>query len=217
VNTPTINVNLAYDPREPHADESQILIPCPIPRSVTVKVPLGACQCRIAGRRALIEFLGAGDSFPGGINAWHDFDCPARPVKVSSSISGKTWGESKVVDVDNPHENDGRWGAGSGDAFRTALSACNDRWALVKALVLGHTDLSQWLTGPKVLELLTQRDSVYAALAELARTEDAGDAAAERASRAMGSTAAQSTWPRRSIPRLAEYVERLIEQVGVTP
>jgi hypothetical protein len=236
VNTPTINVNLAPcvcggplprlltegpDVHPGGCPGAPILIPCPIPRSVTVKVPLGACQCRIAGRRALIEFLGAGDSFPGGINAWHDFDCPARPVKASCSISGSTWEESEVVDVDNPHENDGRWGAESGDAFRTALSACNDRWALFKALVLGHTDLSQWLTGPKVLELLTQRDTVYAALADMARAEqvayEAQNAVSMVCGRGVSAYHRTAAHERPSAHWLAAYVERLLEQVEVLP
>jgi hypothetical protein len=231
VNTPTINVNLAPcvcggplprlltegpDVHPGGCPGAPILIPCPIPRSVTVKVPLGACQCRIAGRRALIEFLGAGDSFPGGINAWHDFDCPARPVKASCSISGSTWEESEVVDVDNPHENDGRWGAESGDAFRTALSACNDRWALVKALVMGHDTLHIARCGPNMIDLTDQRDNVFAALADMDRAEEKIEAAKHSFFGALhrhGKTIVRTARPSHGM--LETYVERLIEQVGV--
>jgi hypothetical protein len=216
VNTPTINVNLAYDPREPHADESQILIPCPIPRSVTVKVPLGACQCRIAGRRALIEFLGAGDSFPGGINAWHDFDCPARPVKVSCDIGGATWDGSKPVTFD--------LGDGTADLEHvaepplSAIDACRERWALVKALVMGM-DAPKGANHDHLRHLFAQRDAVYAALADMARAEKAQCDARDRLHKAMNLPAHRRLAPelRESAIELAAFVEHLIEQVGVLP
>jgi hypothetical protein len=70
---------------------------------------------------------------------------------------------------------------------------CRDRWALVKALVLGASKVSEFPEHfrmvPAVSEMLVQRNAVFAALAEI----------------------------RPSALWLAAYVEHLIEQIGVLP
>lgn len=213
---PVVNVNLAKCTCLPgfsaasgvneHAGfcpATPVPIPCRPPPSFTCAVVLGECHgaCLIINntRGYTREIV-------------HDDTCPARPVKVSCSISG-AWEESEVTNVDIA--TTGRflgW-----DEEGRCIAACRARWALVKALVLGmpQPDVMEMVGRWNIADLFAQRDAVYAALADMARAEDMGDAAAERATKAMGSRAAQSTWPRRSVPRLAEYVERIMEQVSI--
>jgi hypothetical protein len=61
-----------------------ILIPCPIPPRVEFKVVLG--ECIDAGRRPVSPIPRA--CAPDGRG--HHVRCPARPISVSCSISGKT-------------------------------------------------------------------------------------------------------------------------------
>lgn len=199
--TPTVNVHLAYNPRDPHSDEAQLLIPCPVPRSVTFSVPLGECMCppsdsgRIAACRA----------DPSG----HFKDCPARPVRVSCSISGETWEGSEVAECEVRE--------GTPIDERNALyTACRARWALIKALVLGqHGCCAQHM--PDALR--EQRNSVYAALADMARAEARAYEAQNTVSLACGRGVSvyhpTATHQRPSTPWLAAYVEHLIEQVGI--
>lgn len=209
---PMVNVNLgacrcgSTHPawgRQPHTswcNGKPVLIPCPLPRSVTLQVALGECTCPTGGRP------------PEG----HWRYCPARPVKVSCSISGKTWEESEVDDVEFPDaiETDP-----AGGPARVALeAACRARWALVKALVLGlyptcgNEDVPQ--------EIFEQRDTVFAALAEMAKAEAALAVAWEACPKALQKRAHPGSLRNEQRPSrwmLAAYVEHLVEQVGVMP
>lgn len=171
-------------------------IPCLIPRSVTFEVRLGECDCLSS-----LKSIGT-----------HTDDCRSRPIRVSGSISGKTWAESEPSDVEGP----------SG-APVDLITVCRDRWALVKALVLG-----QWPTvsaigvlSEAIPGLVEQRDAVYAALADMARAEEAAFDAQERAVKAMGEATYMphnfhraEPHARASADLLARYVERLVEQAG---
>jgi len=182
-----------------HSDtcsSATLLLRCPLPRSVTFMVRLGECKqvrCIGSARR---------DGHA------HALDCPAHPVAVSCSISGKTWEESAVIEVDGDYA--------SGAAFLTAQRACVERWALVKALVLGHGD-AQWKTEATV-RLVEQRDAVYAALADMARAEEAALAAQRLIATHFLQTRERvhmsNPEERPSAGYLQAFVERLIEQVG---
>jgi hypothetical protein len=137
VNTPAVNVNLAKcdcpdfgrsrgTPYRP-CPAVPVFIPLPLPRSVTFQVVLGECS----GACTTIN-----DTRGYRREVVHDEDCPARPVKVSCSISGKTWAESEVTDA-WPEKNDG-FLCSTGQTFPTLEAVCRDRWSLVKALVLGQ-------------------------------------------------------------------------------
>lgn len=197
--TPTINVNLsqcecriaraAAAARGPASDRhwgtcpaAPILIPCPIPRSVTFEVAL---ECKEHGGRCQ----------------------HAAPIRVTCSISGKTWEESEVTDILDP-------GITSADMFR----ACRDRWALVKALVLGgNHDPESHPYEARVL--FNQRDAVFAALAVQARLEVEMLEAQQRTVAAIASprltTGETRPEDRPSAQALAVYVERLVEQISV--
>jgi hypothetical protein len=169
-----------------------ILISCPIPPSVDFKVTLGECR-------------GVGCHSDRRSGELHDLGCPAAPISVSCSISGETWKESEVTDIDPIPE---LWGANC-----NLRAIARDRWALVKALLLGHCDLSTLLTGPKAVELLAKRDAVFAALADMARAEstiiqrlaDVDVVYTNRSRKPFGSVAANE---------LAAYVSHLITTVG---
>lgn len=208
--TPTINVNLkphlmSCHNRTPERHTfgcpgTPVLIPCPIPRSVTFTVRLGECNCPSQAR-------GVSALWPSG----HAPQCPARPLRVTCSISGKTWEESEVVEVEKRGD---QWL----DQFEenAALRICRERWALVKMLVLGMGILSE-----RTRELQVQRDAVYASIADMARAEDAVWQAQERACRSVDSAFIPDNFmnaephSRPSASILERYVERLIEQIGV--
>lgn len=206
---PVVNVNLRAgcgcfvpenrDPSTGHYPGcpcSPVIIPCPIPRSVTLTVRLGECAC----------------PYGDGIGTVHDGWCPGRPITVTCSISGKTWPESEVDDGEP--DIAGLAGRIDNEKRKTIMAACRALWALVKVLVLGHTDLSALLTGPKALELLAQRDAVFAALADMARHEGAlADALGDFETALRGEPTAIGGMRRFSHDALARYVERLIEQV----
>jgi hypothetical protein len=225
MNTPAINVNvnalcLCRFPEwgRPHAQDcpgAPVLIPCPIPRSVTFWVVLGECSgCGLSQSRSRDGFVR------------HDTDCPARPIRASCSISGETWEESEVVACE--------YWTGPGrlvievSAAAPAWAASRDRWALVKALVLGHMrggSITPPL-GPAVL--FEQRDAVYGALATMRRSEQAAHAAflalpmdlrqASILTKQCGPVAADPVEGGIDLPSakiFAIYVERLIEQVVV--
>ena len=126
-------------------------IHCPLPRSFVVEVEQGECKR---------------DPF-GCKNGHHASVCFAQTVRVSCSIDG-TWGGSEPVDFD-----DG--GATFTDVqLGEAEDACRERWALVKALVLGFTRVTLGGVSRKEADaLFTQRDAVFAALAKMARHEAA--------------------------------------------
>jgi hypothetical protein len=223
---PTINVNIRATHAHPNTGDASfcdvdcrpVLIPLPLEpfRSVTVSVALGECPswCRLAVNR----------NEPGG---QHSVSCPARPVRVSCSISGKTWEESEVMT-----DTDARPAMTHEQRF-LAAHACHARWALVKALVLNHPVPAN---SHAELALWEQRDAVYAALADMARAEQvhfnasttlfsalkACDIEHEHvtgpASYAMGwHDPSDDAAAVNSRAGLAAYVEMLIEQVGTLP
>lgn len=199
---PSINVNLKpctcpdFGPRGPGfvpCDSPQILLPCPTQRSVTFSVALGPCT-----------MMCANPALWGG----HSTTCPARPVRVSCSVSGETWEESEVeaMDAAGPTAyNQKEWG--------TLYAVCRARWALVKALVLGQPQAQaggKWLDAPT--DLFTRRDAVFDALADMARAERA----CVTAWLALPVELRSGPGPMALTPEAFErYVERLIEQVSV--
>lgn len=177
-----------------------VLIACPIPRSVTFTVRLGECSCRA--------------SMLAGAKVQHRDYCPARPIRVSCSISGKTWEESEVMDVDGPVEQT--------IPIPYVTRLCRERWALVKALVLGLPrtfDTAQWT--PTVSPFFEQRDAVYAALSDMALAEDAAFKAQDHIHSAIHDPLPLEPYhnelpeDRPSARMLERYVAHLIEQVGV--
>lgn len=216
---PTINVNLACGCNPivlaagAHAaDCGRILIPCPVPRSVTFEVVLGEC---------------VKDPF-GCKGERHSTLCPishAHPVKVSCSISGNTWEESEVEDVE-PHPTESPQRSEHWRVMLLKVGAdtphlrdARKHWALIKALVLGQPGPGRW----DVATLFTQRDAVYAALADMVRAEEmlakawaATPTAIRNHSRVFVSVRTP-TMERTSHHLLAAYIEHLIEQVGVMP
>lgn len=208
--TPSVNVNLRYNPRDPHDGEAQVLIPCPVPRSAPFTVALGRCVCG--------GHIGRG---PPAIIDRRSSTCPARPVRVSCSISGKTWEESEVTDAERaPYPP-----VYLPEDWETFRAACRARWGLVKALVLGYTawdyTMSSALAVPlaTITAMLAQRDAVYAALADMARAEDAQVAARAALRKALDMSPGRALAPdlRESAIEMGSYVEHLVEQVGVLP
>lgn len=219
---PSINVNLSARHTtcsgsfhaSPECDP--ILIPCPIPRSVTFSVVLGHCQC---SEEPSCQCGASDDREPhtrSCTGAVHQSVCPARAVRVSCSISGKTWEESEVSD----------WEAQEieGLAPPALYHTSRARWALIKALVLGRAHTFQPATAP--VHLFPQRDAVYAALADMARAELAAYEAEVHWGMAIGKAARDDVrhpdpgFDANVLPsqrRLSAYIEHLIEQVGVLP
>lgn len=203
MNTPTLNVNL--NPCTCHPDRLEhhprcsgvpVPIPCPVQRSVTFTVVLGECTCGHA--------IGA---------PLHMSDCPARHVRVSFSITG-TWADSEVTDLEIH--------ATPRDAYlaREALvSACRDLWGILKALVLGESSSNvQRLLRARELDLFDQRDTVFAALADLARAEEDALQAQQRFYEACSIVLPTERRDERpSTGRLAAFVDYLVEQVGALP
>lgn len=208
----TINVNLRpcncdSPPHKPGGIQhlygcasAPFLIPCPIPRSVTFFVALGECDCPP----------------PLGHGAYgHSPNCPARPVRVSCSISGNTWEESHPVEFEMEPS-----GISPNDTLR---DACRARWALVKALVLGE-DSGPWMLSEAwaekwdiVAPLFAQRDAVFSVLTDMARAEEAQKAASARVTTAIyGAPRAIRLFSEPEYQELlGRYVGRLIEQVEV--
>ena len=198
---------------EPCRDGSPVLIPLPLDvfRSATFTVALGECMgirpggCLSEASREWFKFAER-----------HRQECPARPVQVECSITSPdgTWEKSEVTQV----ERLGGWALQQEE--REAMRICRDRLALVKALVLGRPQVQpdgKWLDAPT--DLFTQRDAVYAALADMARAEDAAIQAQRTASGLIQAFDPERTHRgdpglRPSAGFLDRYVERLIEQVG---
>lgn len=167
--TPTINVNLkacnlscseVASPRfttgpgghHPACNASPILIHCALPHTVMFTVRLGKCACP--------PHMYSGPSERHVLN-----DCPARPICVSCSISGKTWEESEVVEVEihaSPLTVEDR---------NRVSDACRDLWGGVKAMLLGWPLSKVPGIPPGSAHLMDQRDAVYAALTKIATAE----------------------------------------------
>lgn len=185
-----------------------VLIPCPIPRAVTFGVALGEC---------IRDPFGCRDGNHASV-------CFARSVKVSCSVSGETWEESQPTTFEAAN----RPGLAFADDVEAdaVVEIVRERWALVKALVLGQAEYTIPLQRgaqpvPWAGDLLTQRDAVFSALADMARVEQAAFEAQERSIRAMGEPTflpdnfhRAEPHARASASVLERYVERLIEQVG---
>lgn len=222
--TPSLNVNLKLcDCRPPgyplrpgdlhHSTcaSQPINIPCPIPDSFTFEVVLGACPA-------------CGTSRP-----WpHQPECTAtdslKPIRVSCSItSDGTWAGSEVKDVETDPTGTGL--CKDTLEWRLSLDACRERWALVKALALGASKVSEFPEPfrmvPAVSEMLGQRNAVFAAISRKARAEAEdhnalreflGCGLPERFQVEVGKRAPDSLAER----MLAAYVEHVVEQVGVS-
>lgn len=231
--TPSINVNLTpcnHWKMMPHATRdgslashnpecTPRLILCPLEpfRSVTFSVVLGEC------RNPCLSVAHYPD--------WqHASNCAARPLRVSCSISGKTWEESEVEDVEphysEPAQRNDAWKAMllSVGADTPHLRAARHRWALVKALVLGHAqpDVMELVGRWNIADAYTQRDAVYAALTDMARHEEAALVAQKNADDAFPFDRYRKSDAdhRRFAPsreRLAAFVAYVVEQVGATP
>jgi len=217
--TPTINVNLKPCECFHHKPDritscnarfgSPVLIPCPIPRSVVFIVALGPCDCPMGWAPP-----------PGGFV--HAAGCPSRPIRVACDISGETWGSSEVTAACIVRV-DARGLRVEELATPEVLAVCRGRWEIVKALVLGHTDLSSLITGMKTAELISQRDAVFAALCEMARSEEAACRAQQAVDEAFPSARfadsddSDHRRARPSVNRLLRFVTYVIEQVGALP
>ena len=216
--TATINVNLKPCPisaAHAHGSDSTcagapILLPCPVPPSVTFQVVLGACKCHVVERPHVES------------GCWrHDTDCPARPVSVSCSTSGRTWEESEVTEVDWQTRNErGDWNPSpmSQQERDAALAACRARWNTVVKLLLIFGVRWEGLDRIK-----SERDAVYAALADMARAEETRVVARRKACSAIDpsgyltdSTHAEASRIQpESTSVLAIYVGHLIESVSM--
>lgn len=208
--TPTINVNLkpcdsGCQTQRPgskcyaHCAAAPVLIPCPLPRSVNFEVRLGGCYL-------------AGSPLKCTLDAEeHRVGCPARPVKISCSIAGETWEGSKPITFTMPDDS---------EAPTAVADACRERWALVRALVLGQSPAP--IVGLANVTLLSQRDEVFAALCDMARAEEASWRAACAMLPVVKFTSSdmQVHDPSGDAPSrhwLMAYVEHLIDQVGDLP
>lgn len=230
---PTINVNLTKcscgearvralhgaipEAHLPTCSAFPVLIPCPIQRSVTFEVALGECICPMGPpprKESWMDDIG------------HALECPARPIKVACSISG-TWEASEARDAMRVGAMGREYHIPTDDKIQAAV---RERWALVKALVLGARierdplpSFSSADSDKAVAALFAQRDAVFSALADMARAEEQVWTAQERACRTMEATFIPDNFmneephSRPSASILERYVERLIEQVGVPP
>ena len=216
--TATINVNLKPC-HCPHAKFNKrhwedcpagdpVLIPCPIPPSFDAVVSLGECHQTLLGCEG----------------STHNPHCKGRPIRVTCSIGGDgTWAGSEVRALS------GHPSTVIGAARDALFAACRERWALVKALVTGGRWEKHAVTELPAA-LVAQRDSVFAALADMARAEKACHAAflalpmdlrkASIIAKQCGPVAADPEDGGIDLPSakiFALYVERIIEQVGVLP
>lgn len=210
--TPTINVNLkpcdcdghvvsgGDDVHSPDCASHPILIPCPIPRSVLVKVRTGLCTCHGLA-------FSSPDCHPS---------CPGHPIRVTCSISGETWEESDVTSC-HPVLTDGDGAFAGGWTQRghgdSALIACRERWALVRALVLG-TSWAKCETMFGTMAMFVQRDAVFAAIVKVHKAEDTLiDACGDYEEAMRGEPVGIYGLKRESTGMLERYVGRVIAQV----
>jgi hypothetical protein len=221
--------------RAPHSDvlvataicaAAPLLIPLPIDnwRSVTFTVALGACPTHP-------HDTGPCEPMPSEPHRCVYGEHPLRTIKVSCSISGKTWEESEVseasvVEMDSIGRILDAQDNGVTGLAASLVAACRARWALVKALVLGQVAvMGDEATAREVVRVTHQRNAVYAALAKMARCEreywDAAKAVYVAFPQAHVSSDMQVVDPgdddgdAPSARWLAAYVEHLIEQIGV--
>lgn len=217
---PTINVNLTQNCRckeviaaipgviyatiiDGHMDTCParpVLILCHIPRSVVMEVRLGECT------------RGCSTNGPTNPPGLHDQRCRARPIRVVCDIGGETWGESEVIESSIEDASTSLLATDS-----RIVAACRERWALVKALVTGQPrehNGSAW-TGAMV-PFFSQRDAVFANLAESARHQMARMAALDRVLKALEPDAQIQNCTEFAIEEsfLRGFVARMIDQVG---
>lgn len=211
---PVINVNLTpcFCGRKrincmPSCTGAPVLIPLSLEpwRSATLTVRSGECKCCVGGTV---------DERIGGHDPW----CPARPIRVSCSVSGSTWEESEVTECELAVNHRPRPEEWTVEQAERVLSACRARWALVKALVLGKPQAGPGgglIIAP--MELFSQRDAVFAALCDVTRIEAANLAAQEHLVELLDprrATFRPTPEPDRpSAQGLAIYVGRVIEQM----
>ena len=214
--TPTINVALepctywgvcnVRGSHIPACRAAPILIPCPIPRSVTFTVRMGECVgCQRSRARARDGVIRHGER------------CPARPIRVSCSIGGETWEGSEPEFCEVP---DGEtFGLRPDDIevitiMTRLLAICRERWGFASLLMTGG--------GAGSHPLAIQRDVVFSALADMARAEESIKTRVNTLA-AIGISDVYMTEVRLKTPHdvaeagLAAYVEHLVEQVGVLP
>lgn len=211
-----INVNLAacdcavsYAPMQHTADcaAAPVLVPCHIPPRVELQVALGEC----------VGCIIVNDTRGYRRETIHDASCPGRPVRVSCSISGTTWTESEVADVAQVGVKDEPWDR---TECMHALTACRERWVLAKALVAGRSTFIVGVNPGKQNILMLQRDAVFAALADMAKAEEAASVAQNRAHAALGDDLRlrphhnEESKDRPAAYMLERYVEHLIGRVG---
>jgi hypothetical protein len=220
---PSINVNLkpcnCSNPRPRQIDErlandhwrtcaaSPVLIPCRLPESFSCEVVLGECtrtrSCVTDGKGGVI----------------HSGSCPGRPVRVSASITSPdgSWEKSEVADPDYPEARDR--GSDVEARAQAVLRILRMRWGVVKMVVTGqHIGLDDATAGMSP-NLFTQRDAVYAALADMARAEEV---LSDRANTILKACERAERLPSRddddaspSANLLRVFVARLLEQVRV--
>lgn len=202
--TPLINVNLTgCDNRcmplsgahREGCTRGPVLIPCPIPRTVTLKVALGECTCfqrNYVGREAL----------------GHNSDCPVHPVSVTCTIGGEVWADSAVVDVECEAMH-----LPQGPRYTAALDACRARWEIVEALMTGFYPTCD---NDVPDALMYQRDAMFAHVCGMYRAEVALASHWSYALKALGVKHGLEPLTHSQM-LLGDYVKRLVEQVGVLP
>lgn len=206
-----------------HCPGIPVLIPLPIHRSFTCTVVLGECWGVGPGRCVSED---SARRFKWATR--HSERCPAHPIRVSCSISGETWKDSEMKDVETRDET---WHPSAPRYYR-ALSAARDLWALLKALVTGkHGDAVKAVRASPTIPwsalgpLLQQRDAVFAAICKMARAEEAAALAQQQALKALGWSwidyggcsghQLDMDGRRPCVVLLGRYVEHLIGQVGI--
>lgn len=215
---PSINVNIREQSCSPRCHfglkfrthnngcpRSPILLPCRLPPSFAIDVVLSpGCYC---------ERLGI------GAEPRHVPNCPSRPIRVACEISGSAWEDSDISDVE-PVQGQDFPDANKSDASAVAFGHARERWALLKALITGGRPA---LSTDPSYRLTEQRDAMYAAIADMARAEDAASEAQDRAHVALGDDLRLKPHhnieapDRPSTYMLERYVERVIELVGELP
>lgn len=239
--TPTINVNLkpcspsclvpSWAGARPiaHFDTcaaAHVLLPCPIPRSVEMMARSGECTCRArAESQSGFNYL-ATSAREAIAEGRHLNDCPGKPIRVSCSIGGDgTWAGSEVVESGVFRDQNIVGPLVLPSQMVGIEATCRERWELVKALVLGNPlgrrGADSVSAGIVIIELFEQRDAVFAALADMAKAEEAAVAAQKRADAAFPidnyvkvPAPDHRSEPRPSTVRLAAFVAHVSASVG---
>lgn len=212
--TPSININLTQCKSPAHGHPfhgaycfaNPILIPCPIPRSVTLEIQLEhePAVCSACDGSGEGQYDGTRCRLCRGRGTEVRREDDINSIRVSCSISGKTWEESWVSDVEV------RGIPGRAVQF---IGPCGERWGFIKSLMLGHslTDCPE-----PIHNMRAQRDAVFSALADMARAEETIETAQQSFFGALhghGKTIVRIARPSHSL--METYVEHLIEQVGM--